>query len=126
VNATTLDRIAHARLANIEKTSKMGAGSQKRKNASEYGMLCPLVLPGFTLLEDGLIADGRPTLEQYAEVGLFVTYAEQASPFWLADWLAYVYFVRRADGTLELINGRHRVKAAVDLGWDAIPAQVGD
>jgi len=38
----------------------------------------------------------------------------------------FVYFVRRPDGTLDLINGRHRVKVADDLGWDAVPAQVKD
>jgi Skp family chaperone for outer membrane proteins len=36
----------------------------------------------------------------------------------------FVYFVRRQDGGLDLVNGRHRVKVAWDLGWDAIPARV--
>ncbi len=36
----------------------------------------------------------------------------------------FIYLVRRPDGTLDLINGRHRLKVAKDLGWDAIPAQV--
>ena len=36
----------------------------------------------------------------------------------------YVYFVRRPDGSLDVTNGRHRLKVAHDLGWDAIPAQV--
>ena len=37
----------------------------------------------------------------------------------------FVYFVRRTPGgPLDIVNGRHRVKMAVDLGWDAVPAQV--
>ena len=37
----------------------------------------------------------------------------------------FVYFVRRTpSGPLDIVNGRHRVKMAVDLGWDAVPAQV--
>lgn len=36
----------------------------------------------------------------------------------------FIYFVRRQDGALDLINGRHRVKVAQDIGWEAVPAQV--
>lgn len=36
----------------------------------------------------------------------------------------YIYFVRRPDGSLDLINGRHRVFLARELGWAAVPARV--
>ena len=39
----------------------------------------------------------------------------------------YIYLVRRKGGEqYEIINGRHRIKIAEDLGWDAIPAQIKD
>jgi hypothetical protein len=37
----------------------------------------------------------------------------------------FVYLTRRGPGgPFEIVNGRHRVKMAVDLGWEAVPAQV--
>ena len=39
----------------------------------------------------------------------------------------FVYLVRRRDSErFEITNGRHRIKLAQDMGWDAIPAQVKD
>lgn len=39
----------------------------------------------------------------------------------------YVYLERGPrDARFSITNGRHRIKAARDLGWDAIPAQIKD
>jgi hypothetical protein len=39
----------------------------------------------------------------------------------------YIYLERpRGSSSFSITNGRHRVKVAQDLGWDAIPARVKD
>ena len=39
----------------------------------------------------------------------------------------FVYLERqRGQEQFEITNGRHRIKVALDLGWDAIPARVKD
>ena len=39
----------------------------------------------------------------------------------------FIYLERRqGQARYEIVNGRHRIRAASDLGWDAIPAQVKD
>lgn len=39
----------------------------------------------------------------------------------------YVYMERRrGEETFRVTNGRHRIRVAIDLGWDAVPARVKD
>ncbi len=49
----------------------------------------PIVLGSFTLHETGVDIRGRPTFDQYAGVGDFITFASNASPWWRGDWLRY-------------------------------------
>ena len=49
----------------------------------------PIVIGLFTLTENGLEVDGRPTFGQYAGVGDFIHRAQKASGWWLADWIVY-------------------------------------
>lgn len=49
----------------------------------------PIKLGCFTLTEDGMDVDGRPTFEDYVGTGDFIQRSVKASGWWLADWLDY-------------------------------------
>lgn len=49
----------------------------------------PIKVGKFGLGPNGLLVHGKPTIEEYADVGAFIDYTLNASPWWKADWVAY-------------------------------------
>ncbi len=48
-----------------------------------------MVLGAFTLEAHGLTVKGRPSYEDYCDVGRFCAHTHRASGWWLVDWLTY-------------------------------------
>lgn len=77
------------RLENISKNSKRSFKSPTVKIANEIEADGRLIFGHFRLLRNGMEVEGEPTLEEYRQAGLFITWTERGSPWWLADWLRY-------------------------------------
>lgn len=56
---------------------------------SDVPALRPIEIGHYTLTENGLDVDGKPTLEEHQGVGDFIRRAVKASGWWLADWINY-------------------------------------
>lgn len=61
----------------------------KTRGLARIPNLKPITIGCFTLTTTGMEVHGRPSFGEYEGVGDFIQRANQASGFWLADWLRY-------------------------------------